>query len=258
MAVAAGGVFGGCRSSFAADWGRRSASRLLSSPLATAPSHLPQVDPSNLRAESRSGRLSFAESTTSDDPWPSPESPARRPGRRDEGKPTRLRTWPSGRAVNLFRFGSLPAGRRPSPSRAPDRCGPEAPNQAPPLAETCQGGCPGETHAVKGSSGRRRGADRRTPRYSGCASLLEACRARPREAPRTPWAHCLISRLIVRGFLRILVTEEPDATTVAAPSERGGIVRIAQVAPFYEPVPPARYGGTERVVAYLNEGASRP
>ena len=257
MAVAAGGVFGGCRSSFAADWGRRSASRLLSSPLATAPSHLPQVDPSNLRAESRSGRLSFAESTTSDDPWPSPESPARRPGRRDEGKPTRLRTWPSGRAVNLFRFGSLPAGRRPSPSRAPDRCGPEAPNQAPPLAETCQGGCPGETHAVKGSSGRRRGADRRTPRYSGCASLLEACRARPREAPRTPWAHCLIAFDCER-----VPWNAGDGGTRCHDGRRakraGGIVRIAQVAPLYEPVPPARYGGTERVVAYLTEGASRP
>ena len=81
--------------------------------------------------------------------------------------------------------------------------------------------------------------------------------AAPR-GPKDPWAHCLSSRLIVRGFLRILVTKEPGTTTVAAPSERGGIVRIAQVAPFYEPVPPARYGGTERVVAYLNEGASRP
>ncbi len=30
-------------------------------------------------------------------------------------------------------------------------------------------------------------------------------------------------------------------------------MRIAQVAPLYESVPPARYGGTERVVAYLTE-----
>jgi glycosyltransferase involved in cell wall biosynthesis len=30
-------------------------------------------------------------------------------------------------------------------------------------------------------------------------------------------------------------------------------MRIAQVAPLYEPVPPARYGGTERVVSYLTE-----
>jgi glycosyltransferase involved in cell wall biosynthesis len=31
------------------------------------------------------------------------------------------------------------------------------------------------------------------------------------------------------------------------------LVRIAQVAPLYESVPPARYGGTERVVSYLTE-----
>src|SRR5215469_15476949 len=31
------------------------------------------------------------------------------------------------------------------------------------------------------------------------------------------------------------------------------MVRIAQVAPLYESVPPARYGGTERIVAYLVE-----
>src|SRR6266705_1219846 len=31
-------------------------------------------------------------------------------------------------------------------------------------------------------------------------------------------------------------------------------LRIAQVAPLYERVPPLRYGGTERVVSYLTEG----
>jgi len=30
-------------------------------------------------------------------------------------------------------------------------------------------------------------------------------------------------------------------------------MRIAQVAPMYEAVPPHRYGGTERVVSYLTE-----
>jgi glycosyltransferase involved in cell wall biosynthesis len=30
-------------------------------------------------------------------------------------------------------------------------------------------------------------------------------------------------------------------------------MRIAQVAPLYEPVPPPRYGGTERIVSYLTE-----
>jgi hypothetical protein len=31
-------------------------------------------------------------------------------------------------------------------------------------------------------------------------------------------------------------------------------MRIAQVAPLYEAVPPRQYGGTERVVSYLTEG----
>ena len=34
-------------------------------------------------------------------------------------------------------------------------------------------------------------------------------------------------------------------------------MRIAQVAPLYEPVPPRLYGGTERVVSYLTEGLVR-
>ena len=37
-------------------------------------------------------------------------------------------------------------------------------------------------------------------------------------------------------------------------------MRIAQVAPLYESVPPKLYGGTERVVSYLTEelGAAGP
>jgi glycosyltransferase involved in cell wall biosynthesis len=34
-------------------------------------------------------------------------------------------------------------------------------------------------------------------------------------------------------------------------------MRIAQVAPLYEAVPPLRYGGTERIVSYLTEGLVR-
>ena len=30
-------------------------------------------------------------------------------------------------------------------------------------------------------------------------------------------------------------------------------MRIAQVSPLYEPVPPRYYGGTERIVSYLTE-----
>src|SRR2546427_11016253 len=43
-------------------------------------------------------------------------------------------------------------------------------------------------------------------------------------------------------------------TSVALGLQRGtAIMRIAQVAPLYEPVPPRLYGGTERIVSYLTE-----
>jgi glycosyltransferase involved in cell wall biosynthesis len=41
--------------------------------------------------------------------------------------------------------------------------------------------------------------------------------------------------------------------TVKSKQGRGIWVKIAQVAPLYESVPPAQYGGTERVVAWLTE-----
>ena len=37
------------------------------------------------------------------------------------------------------------------------------------------------------------------------------------------------------------------------PSKRRHIVKIAQIAPLMESVPPRLYGGTERVVSYLTE-----
>src|SRR5881409_3946140 len=37
------------------------------------------------------------------------------------------------------------------------------------------------------------------------------------------------------------------------PSFHSTVMRIAQVAPLYESVPPRLYGGTERVVSYLTE-----
>ena len=42
----------------------------------------------------------------------------------------------------------------------------------------------------------------------------------------------------------------------AAQSEQA-LMRIAQVAPLYEAVPPRLYGGTERIVSYLTEGLVR-
>src|SRR5215470_18240920 len=40
---------------------------------------------------------------------------------------------------------------------------------------------------------------------------------------------------------------------VAQYSRNGTPLRIAQIAPLYESVPPRNYGGTERVVSYLTE-----
>jgi len=40
---------------------------------------------------------------------------------------------------------------------------------------------------------------------------------------------------------------------IRAPGSEEKVMRIAQVAPLYESVPPKKYGGTERVVSYLTE-----
>src|SRR5262249_10819886 len=40
---------------------------------------------------------------------------------------------------------------------------------------------------------------------------------------------------------------------VTMTADAGPPLRIAQVAPLYESVPPANYGGTERVISYLTE-----
>src|SRR5216684_4916328 len=55
------------------------------------------------------------------------------------------------------------------------------------------------------------------------------------------------ARLILISLKRAI----PSAPT--ATSSRGNAVRIAQVAPLFESVPPKLYGGTERVVSYLTE-----
>src|SRR6266853_5312725 len=56
------------------------------------------------------------------------------------------------------------------------------------------------------------------------------------------------------GALLILISLKraiPSAPTTT--SSRGNAVRIAQVAPLFESVPPRLYGGSERVVSYLTE-----
>jgi glycosyltransferase involved in cell wall biosynthesis len=53
----------------------------------------------------------------------------------------------------------------------------------------------------------------------------------------------------------VLVRRDKTLATVFAPSARP--LRIAQIAPLYESVPPKLYGGTERIVAYLAEELAR-
>ena len=52
-----------------------------------------------------------------------------------------------------------------------------------------------------------------------------------------------------------LVKLEKTLAPVYSPSDRP--LRIAQIAPLYESVPPRLYGGTERIVAYLVEELAR-
>src|SRR5439155_17987279 len=112
--------------------------------------------------------------------------------------------------------------RRPTRRRRPSlRCA----RAVAPVRRTPSRGRPGDDVAQTAAR----------PGYSGCASLLEACRARPREAPRTPWAHCLIAFDCER-----VPWNAGDGGTRCHDGRRakraGGIVRIAQVAPLYEPV----------------------
>jgi glycosyltransferase involved in cell wall biosynthesis len=51
----------------------------------------------------------------------------------------------------------------------------------------------------------------------------------------------------------LISTVEVTRSRASAPIERQRPLRIAQVAPLYESVPPRLYGGTERVVSYLTE-----
>src|SRR5215213_7251965 len=46
----------------------------------------------------------------------------------------------------------------------------------------------------------------------------------------------------------------PGEGRPGAAGEPGAVMRIAQVAPLYEAVPPGAYGGTERIIASLCDG----
>jgi len=45
----------------------------------------------------------------------------------------------------------------------------------------------------------------------------------------------------------------PPVASLSKTRSKGLQLRIAQIAPLYERVPPKLYGGTERVVSYLTE-----
>jgi len=50
-----------------------------------------------------------------------------------------------------------------------------------------------------------------------------------------------------------MVSIQPAKSFATAVSTLERPLRIAQIAPLYESVPPKLYGGTERIVAYLTE-----
>ena len=72
----------------------------------------------------------------------------------------------------------------------------------------------------------------------------------------TGWcSHCRREYLVRRGHM-IAVADPRTARPAGRPCDggRGAAMRIAQIAPLYEAVPPPLYGGTERVIAGLCDG----
>jgi hypothetical protein len=68
-------------------------------------------------------------------------------------------------------------------------------------------------------------------------------------------AHVIEKVKIVRSvrLLKELQHELTDGVCVSRPPGAECRMRIAQIGPLAESVPPARYGGTERVVSFLTE-----
>jgi hypothetical protein len=53
----------------------------------------------------------------------------------------------------------------------------------------------------------------------------------------------------------LILTESSERKPVFFEIDRGRrVMKVAQVAPLYESVPPKFYGGTERIVSYLTDG----
>src|SRR5262249_11502760 len=69
--------------------------------------------------------------------------------------------------------------------------------------------------------------------------------------------HQGLHRAVAHAGRDLLLPEEPQGPAESAGPEpeakRGAPMRIAQVSPLWESVPPKLYGGTERIVSYLTE-----
>src|SRR5881396_3165843 len=88
----------------------------------------------------------------------------------------------------------------------------------------------------------QRGSDSRP--WAGISVRMPAWAVR-RKAPR-PW-EIFPGRLCSEGRIATTYSQGTDLACY------GAIMRIAQVAPLFESVPPRLYGGTERVVSHLTE-----
>ena len=89
-----------------------------------------------------------------------------------------------------------------------------------------------------------------------CPGVGDRCRSPARASCSAPTCaqryHARMGHLFPVGEPARGVTR-PAATWPAGVGSRD-VVRIAQVAPLYEAVPPGAYGGTERVIATLCDG----
>ena len=71
------------------------------------------------------------------------------------------------------------------------------------------------------------------------------------------WASHCFTIALERRHIERLIAIEPRGTFELSGGSRGGsgkyLMKIAQIAPLIESVPPRLYGGTERIVSYLTE-----
>src|SRR3954470_5291376 len=64
----------------------------------------------------------------------------------------------------------------------------------------------------------------------------------------------MASSMTARSEASMRATRDaPSASSIASAARKDTKLRIAQIAPLFESVPPRLYGGTERIVSYLVE-----